>query len=172
MPISASFASQSPRDYGAVVSLIKPSSDRELTMQAVVDVLWDAMKDRGVSWLGFYTKPAGSEELILGPRRDKAACSPLGMHGICGQSYTGRAPIIVHDSAALGQGNYIACDPRDRSEVVVPLFAADGTVWGVLDVDSHEAGTFDQGDVVGLRRIVERAGLSVPQNPMPETVRL
>lgn len=172
MSIKASLSAESARDYGAVVSQVKPGSGREATMQAVVDALWEAMKDRGVSWLGFYTRPAGTDEMILGPRRDKPACSPLGLHGICGQSYTSGKPIIVQDSAALNTGNYIACDPRDRSEVVIPLFEADGSCWGVLDVDSHQPGAFEQSDVVGLRRVVERAGLSVPQNPPAMTVRL
>ncbi len=172
MSIKASLSAESARDYGTVVSQVKPGSDREATMRMVVDALWEAMKDRGVSWLGFYTKPAGAEEMILGPRRDKPACSPLGLHGICGQSFTARRPIIVDDSAALSTGNYIACDPRDRAEVVIPLFEADGSCWGVLDVDSHEPGVFGQNDVVGLRRVVERVGLSVPQNPPAMTLRM
>jgi putative methionine-R-sulfoxide reductase with GAF domain len=172
MSIKASLSSESARDYGSLASKVKPGPDREATMRAVVDALWDAMKDRGVSWLGFYTVAEGGDSMILGPRRDKPACSPLGMHGICGQSFTAKRPIIVQDSAMLNTGNYIACDPNDRSEVVVPLFNADGSCWGVLDIDSHEPGAFDQNDVVGLRRIVERVGLSAPQNPPAMTLRM
>jgi putative methionine-R-sulfoxide reductase with GAF domain len=172
MSIKASLASDSARDYGSIVTKVRSGPDREATMRAVVDSLWEAFAGRGVSWVGFYTKQADQDTMILGPRRDKPACSPLGMNGICGQSFVARKPIVVRDSAALGAGSYIACDPNDRSEVVIPLFNADGTCWGVLDVDSHEVGTFDQPDVVGLRRIVERVGLSVPQNPPPLTIRL
>jgi putative methionine-R-sulfoxide reductase with GAF domain len=174
MSMKATLRAEASRDYGAVASGLKPGPDREATMQAVVDTLWEAFgaTKRGVSWLGFYTKPAGEDAMVLGPRRDKPACSPLGLHGICGQSYTAGRPIVVQDSAALNTGNYIACDPNDRSEVVIPLFDADGSVWGVLDVDSYDVGAFDQQDVVGLRRIVERVGLSTPQNPPAATMHL
>ena len=63
------------------------------------------------------------------------------------------------DVANLGVG-YIACDPRDRSEAVIPLFEKDGTCWGVLDADSHEAGSFVLADAVGLNRVMRAAGLS------------
>jgi putative methionine-R-sulfoxide reductase with GAF domain len=127
-------------------------------MQAVVDALWNGLKDRGVSWVGFYLHEGG-KELILGPRRDKPACSPIGLHGVCGQAFTQRRPIVVRDVAELGS-SYIACDPRDRSEVVVPLFDADGRCWGVLDLDSHEVGTFDEHDAQGLSQVLRAAGLS------------
>jgi putative methionine-R-sulfoxide reductase with GAF domain len=172
MSIKATLGAESARDYGAVVSRVKPGPDRETTMRAVADALWEALAGGGVSWLGFYTMAAAADAMVLGPRRDKPACSPLGMHGICGQCFTARRPIIVEDSAALGTGNYIACDPNDRSEVVIPLFQEDGTCWGVLDLDSHAPGAFGQSDVVGLRRVVERAGLSTPQNPPASTLRM
>jgi len=129
-------------------------------MRSVVDALWDALQDTAVSWVGFYVHE-GAEELILGPRRDKAACSPIGLHGVCGQAFRLRKPIIVRDVTELGE-NYIACDPRDRSEVVVPLFDESGSCWGVLDLDSHEVGAFDDTDVTGLQQVLRAAGLTRP----------
>ncbi|MCG3128802.1 MAG: Free methionine-R-sulfoxide reductase [Phycisphaerae bacterium] len=127
-------------------------------MQLVVDLLWDALRDTGVSWLGFYVHEGG-DELVLGPLRDKPACSPIGLHGACGQTLLSRRPLVVRDVRELG-GGYIACDPRDRSEVVIPLFESDGRCWGVLDLDSHDVESFSDADVVGLERIVRAAGLS------------
>lgn len=56
--------------------------------------------------------------------------------------------------------NYIACDPRDRSEVIIPLFDETGRCWGVLDVDSHDTGAFGDRDVDGLLTVLRRAGLT------------
>ena len=107
-------------------------------MQVFVDVLWDALH---------------------GPRRDRPAGSPIGMHGACGQAFRSGRPLVVRDVKELGE-NYIACDPRDRSEVVVPLFASDGRCWSVLDLDSHEVAAFDEGDVAGLQLLLRKAGLT------------
>jgi len=48
---------------------------------------------------------------------------------------------------------HIACSSLSRSEIVVPLRGADGTVWGVLDVDSEELDSFDDTDMSCLERI-------------------
>ena len=65
----------------------------------------------------------------------------------------------MHDVADLGD-NYIACDPRDRSEAVVPLFNDNGDCWAVLDLDSHDVGAFDETDVAGLVNVLQAAGLT------------
>jgi len=68
-------------------------------------------------------------------------------------------PHIVEDVNKLGE-NYIACDPRDRSEVVIPCIDDDGTCWGVLDVDSWEIGAFDESDERGLLAVLVAAGIT------------
>lgn len=164
------------RDYAPLLDRFPPEPNplppdrREARMREVVDAAWEMGRDAGVSWIGFYLKTPGREEMLLGPRRDKPACSPLGLDGMCGRCWAERRPILVHDTAQLA-GGYIACDPRDRSEVVIPLFDADGACYGVLDADSYDAGAFDENDVIGLTALVERAGLSVPQSPAPPTLR-
>ena len=101
----------------------------------------------------------GGDELVLGPQRDKLACSPIGMHGAFGRAFASREPLVVRDVAELGE-DYIACDPRDRSGVVVPLLDEAGSCWGVLDLDRHQLGAFDHTDLEGLQRILQAAGLS------------
>ena len=130
-------------------------------MQVVVDAVWDALHERGVSWVGFYVDHPDrpdDQRLILGPRRDKPACSPLGMHGVCGQTLRKREVMIVRDPAQLGL-NYIACDPRDRAELAIPLFDEKGNCWGVFDVDSWDIGAFDQRDAAGFQEVLRAAGL-------------
>ncbi len=149
------------RRYDEIATRLTPAGPPEQRMQRVVDVLWEALHEQGVSWVGFYLDVPGApdeQRLVLGPRRDKPACSPIGLHGVCGQSLTSRKTRIVRDVADLGP-NYIACDPRDRSEIVVPLIDHDGTCRAVLDLDSWEVGAFDEHDERGLRTVLEAAGL-------------
>ena len=126
------------------------------------DAMWDALHPLGVSWIGFYLAegalaPHSVRELVLAARRDKPACSPIGMHGACGQSFREESVRLIEDVALLGDG-YIACDPRDRSELVLPIYRA-GVVWGVLDADSHDIACFGDGDVAGLSAVLRAAGL-------------
>ena len=127
-------------------------------MRAVVDAIWHAFSNDGVSWVGFYIHQGG-EELILDYRRDKPACSPIGLHGACGQVFRSGQPLVVRDVKELGE-NYVACDPRDQSEVVIPCMEASGKCWGVLDLDSFDIGAFDERDVNGLIQLLRKAGLT------------
>lgn len=136
-----------------IANRIEPSMSLVERMKVVADRIWDEFgKGRPVSWVGFYW--LGDGEMTLGPRRDKPACSPIGLHGACGAAArTGRS-LVVRDVQELGE-NYIACDPRDRSEVVVPVRGPGGAVVGVLDLDSHDIGAFGDLDQRALEKIVE-----------------
>ncbi|MBL8745135.1 MAG: GAF domain-containing protein [Phycisphaerae bacterium] len=158
-----------PRDYSSIV--IPRSGTRGERMQSLVDSFWRALSPQGLSWIGFYFGPGGRlddgrtvgpEEMLLGPCRDKPACSPIGLHGACGQCWRGRESLVVHDVKDLG-ANYVACDPRDRSEVVVPLFDDSGACYGVLDADSFDVGAFTEHDAIELARILLEAGLTRPR---------
>ncbi|HUU82877.1 MAG TPA: GAF domain-containing protein [Phycisphaerae bacterium] len=156
------------RPYDKMTRELTCTGDRQQRMRAVVDTLWEALQDTGVSWVGFYLHE-GRHDLVLGPRRDKPACSPIGLHGACGRAFRERRPLVVRDVAALGQ-NYIACDPRDRSELVIPLFEADGRCWGVLDLDSFEAGAFGIEDVEGLLGALQATGLTAEEVPAGDAI--
>ncbi len=156
------------RRYDQLLALLPstPAGDRLARMKLACDLVWDhfglGMPARpAYSWIGFYEKTASGDEMILVARRDKPACSPIGLHGMCGRGWKDRRPILIPDVATLG-ANYIACDPKDRSEIVIPIMNADGTCWGVLDGDSYELNGFDESDVAGLTALVEKLGLSTP----------
>ena len=157
------------RDYQAVIEKVRAAQADpvELRMQRVVDALWDALNDKGVSWVGFYLaderRPEG-ERLLLGPCRDRPACSPIGIHGACGAAYMLHTTQIVGDVRRLGP-NYIACDPRDRSEIVLPVLDENREPWGVLDLDSFETDAFNASDDEGLRRVLKAAGFICPATP-------
>jgi len=147
------------RAYLDMARALSKQGTRQQRMQAVVDVLWAGLQATGVSWVGFYVHISG-EELVLGPRQPKPACSPIGLHGACGQAFKNRRPLVVRDVRELGP-NYIACDPRDQSEIVIPLQTEEGACWGVLDLDSYAVGSFSGADVTGLLTVLRAAGLTV-----------
>lgn len=142
------------RDYAPVLAMVRAlpkDAPREARMRGVCDAIWEHMggdgPGRGISWIGFYA--ISGDEMILRERRDKPACSPIGLHGACGRSWRERRTLIVEDVRTLG-ADYVACDPRDMSELVVPCFDPDGSCWGVLDADSFEIGAFDEHDARGM----------------------
>jgi L-methionine (R)-S-oxide reductase len=134
----------------------------EQRMRAVADLLWEAFCDQGVSWVGFYASNEEKPEdarLELVACRDKPACSPIGLGGVCGKAYTTGRAQIVDDVRELGEA-YIACDPRDLSEIVIPFFgrgASEEACVGVLDLDSYETKSFDIRDQEGLCGVLSAA---------------
>ena len=102
-------------------------------------------------WTGFYLLKDG--KLVVGPYQGPVACAVLpGPDGVCWAGLTGGATVIVPDVHAFP--GHVACDARSRSEIVVPMRRADGTVVGVLDVDSDRPDAFGEADRAGLERIV------------------
>ena len=121
----------------------------ERRLQAMTTHLWQGLGSRDVSWVGFYVPAEGGTQMVLSCGAPKPACSPIGLHGVCGRALRSRRAVIVEDVRLLGEG-YVACDPADRSEVVVPLFDDAGEVVAVLDLDSHQVGAFGLADADGL----------------------
>lgn len=107
------------------------------------------------SWTGFYFTTAG-DELHVGPYQGPVACQVLRGGGVCLQCALTRQPVIVPDVEQFP--GHIACDPRARSEIAVPLLAGDRVV-AVLDIDSTQPAQFDEDDVAPLTRII---GLLTP----------
>ena len=106
----------------------------------------------GFWWTGFYR--VIGKELILGPFQGPLACSriPFGK-GVCGTAWKNAETVIVPDVNAFP--GHIACSSASKSEIVVPVFDADGAfIVAVLDIDSASYATFDEVDRIWLERIV------------------
>ena len=104
-------------------------------------------------WTGFYVvDPLKPEELVVGPYQGTLGCLriPFGK-GVCGACADRKESIIVPDVHAFP--GHIACDSRTNSEIVVPVFDADGALAAVLDVDSEQGDAFDETDRLGLEAI-------------------
>jgi L-methionine (R)-S-oxide reductase len=88
----------------------------------------------------------------VGPYQGPVACQELEKDkGVCWAGVNGGKTVVVPDVHKFP--GHIACDPRSRSEIVVPLIR-EGKVIGVLDVDSRELHSFDAVDAGELERIV------------------
>jgi len=146
-------------------------------MQMLCDLLWNHLAarpspgeshppERPYSWLGFYSMELKGKEMTLGPSRDTPACNPIGLHGMCGKCCIERRPILVADVKTLGE-SYVACDPRDVSEIVVPCINADGTCDTIFDGDSFDNAAFTESDVAAIRRLLMLTELSVASDPIP-----
>ena len=111
-------------------------------------LLWQNLEN--INWAGFYKMTDG--KLVLGPFQGKPACIriPVGK-GVCGTAVAQDKIQLVED-VHLFPG-HIACDCASNSEIVVPIHV-NGTIWGVLDIDSPSIGRFTEEDKIGLEQFV------------------
>lgn len=102
-------------------------------------------------WVGFYL--VKEEELVLGPFQGPIACTRIQKgKGVCGSAWEQKATLIVPNVEEFP--GHIACSSESKSEIVVPLIK-NGTVIGVLDVDSNQLNDFDTIDQFYLTQLCE-----------------
>jgi L-methionine (R)-S-oxide reductase len=104
-------------------------------------------------WTGFYRVVEPGLLLRVGPYQGSLGCLEIAFgRGVCGTSAAEVRTVIVADVAKFG--GHITCDPRSRSEIVVPVLGAHGDLIGVFDVDSEELAAFDEDDQRGLELLL------------------
>jgi GAF domain-containing protein len=107
----------------------------------------------GHLWTGFYRVVEPDVLLRVGPYQGTLGCLDIRVgRGVCGTAAARRETVVVPDVNAFP--GHITCDARSRSEIVVPVFARDGALLAVLDIDSAVPAAFGEEDRVGLERIV------------------
>jgi L-methionine (R)-S-oxide reductase len=118
-------------------------------MATINSVLANAF--RHFFWTGFYR--VCGDRLIVGPYIGTVGCLQIEIgKGVCGTAAATRQTVIVPDVTKFP--GHIACDPNSRSEIVVPVFAPDGVLVAVLDIDSDQLDAFDETDQLWLEKIV------------------
>lgn len=131
-----------------VESLVEGETDMIAKMANVAALLHSEFN---FWWTGFYR--VVNDELLLGPFQGPLACVHIGYgRGVCGTAWKEQQTQVVPD-VELFPG-HIACSSESRSEIVVPMFDADGNVTAVLDIDSRDLATFDEVDRQYLERLV------------------
>jgi L-methionine (R)-S-oxide reductase len=145
-----------PARYAAlrqeIAAVIAGEPSRTARYASAASLLREAFPDT-FFWVGFYLVDGDrAHELVVGPYQGTLGCLriPFGK-GVCGAAAAQRATILVPDVHAFP--GHIACDSRSNSEIVVPVFDADGGLAGVLDVDSTHFAAFDADDQAGLEAI-------------------
>lgn len=111
--------------------------------------------DKKHDWVGVYLLGEGGDELWLhnyvGQGTEHAKI-PVGT-GICGTAVAEATNQNVPDVSAVS--NYLACDPRVKSELVVLIRAGD-EIFGQLDIDSREAAAFTDEDESALSLVADK----------------
>ena len=112
-------------------------------------LIYDSMDE--LNWAGFYILFDG--KLRLGPFQGKIACTeiPVGK-GVCGTAVAEDRTLVVPNVHEF-QG-HIACDSASNSEIVIPIHK-NGSIYGVLDIDSVAFDSFSDDDRKELEKCVK-----------------
>ena len=135
--------------YAQIKSVTEVEDDLIANMANIAAMIHETF---GFWWTGFYR--VVGKELVLGPYQGPLACSRIAFgKGVCGTAWKNAKTIIVPDVDAFP--GHIACSSASKSEIVVPVFNADGaSIIAVLDIDSASYDSFDDVDRYWLERIV------------------
>ncbi len=108
----------------------------------------------GHLWTGFYRVAEPGRLLRVGPYQGTLGCMEIEFgRGVCGTAAAERRTVIVDDVTSFA--GHITCDPRSRSEIVVPVFDRNDALIAVLDIDSDRPSTFGDADREGLERAMQ-----------------
>lgn len=142
--------SKYPLLVSQIAALIEGETNETAVLANVSAALHDAFPER-FFWVGFYMVNRG--ELLLGPFQGPVACFHIGFgKGVCGTAWQRAETVVVPDVEAFP--GHIACSSLSRSEIVVPVKGRDGSVRGVLDIDSRDLDAFGATDREYLEQVV------------------
>lgn len=104
-------------------------------------------------WVGFY-RVVAPQLLKVGPYQGGHGCLTIPFdRGICGRcAATGQVQNIPDVNA---DPLHIACSSTTLSELVLPVYDGQGTLLGVLDIDSNYPANFSEVDERYLGELVE-----------------
>lgn len=131
-------------------SLTHGETDQIALMATIACEVYHA--DARFDWVGFYCVTA-PETLKIGPYQGGHGCLVIPFsRGVCGACARSRAPQLVADVNAFP--DHIACSSSTLSELVLPVFDAEGVLIAVFDIDSDQADAFTETDVQELTKIL------------------
>jgi L-methionine (R)-S-oxide reductase len=139
---------------GRIRLLLEGETDWVAAMATVACELHAAMPH--YDWTGFY-RAVDDETLVVGPYQGGHGCLRIAFgRGVCGTAAAARETQLVPDVEAFP--GHIGCSSSTRSEIVVPVLRADGSVLAVLDVDSDAPDAFGATDRAALEELCRELG--------------
>ena len=142
-----------------LTDLLDKSDDPVTTLANASAFLYALLND--VNWVGFYL--LRGQELYLGPFQGKPACTRIQVgKGVCGTAVAEAKTQRVDDVHAFP--GHIACDSASNSELVVLLRKEDGSIVGLLDIDSPDYARFTERDKTQMERAAEIVSQSIDWN--------
>jgi GAF domain-containing protein len=143
-----------PAAYAAletqVASVLEGIDDQIAGMATISALVHHAF---GHLWTGFYRVVEPNRLLRIGPYQGTLGCLDIEFgRGVCGAAAANRETVIVADVHAFP--GHITCDPRSRSEIVVPVFDNARQLIAVFDIDSDRHDAFGVEDRRGLERLM------------------
>ena len=140
-----------PTLAATIDSLTHGETDQIALMATIACEVYHA--DARFDWVGFYRVTA-PETLKIGPYQGGHGCLVIPFsRGVCGACARSRAPQLVADVNAFS--DHIACASSTQSELVLPVFAGDGRLLGVFDLDSDQPNAFTQTDADQFESILK-----------------
>ncbi len=141
-------------DLARRVAALTAGEDDAIALMATLACEIHHADDR-FDWTGFY-RVVAPELLKIGPYQGGHGCLMIPFsRGVCGKAAREGRTVIVDDVTTFP--DHIACAGSTRSEIVVPVRAGDGTLLGVLDIDSDRPAAFTRGDAEYLEKILDAA---------------
>lgn len=125
--------------------------DDQVALMATIACELHHSDDR-FDWTGFYRVTA-PRLLKIGPYQGGHGCLQISFdRGVCGAAArTGQVQLVDDVDSFPG---HIACASSTRSELVIPFYDAQGSLIGVLDIDSDQPAAFDQNDANQLQSLL------------------
>ncbi|MFY0693308.1 MAG: GAF domain-containing protein [Paracoccaceae bacterium] len=109
--------------------------------------------DARFDWTGFY-RVVAPELMKIGPYQGGHGCLVIPFsRGVCGAAARTGEVQLVPDVDAFP--DHIACASSTRSELVLPVRDASGTLIAVFDIDSDQPDAFTQADADALQEILD-----------------
>lgn len=142
-------------DYTSLAKTVAALTEGETDPVALMATLACELHhaDDRFDWTGFYrvTEPG---LLKIGPYQGGHGCLVIPFdRGVCGAcARTGQVQLVDDVDAFPG---HIACASSTRSEIVLPVRDAAGTLIAVLDIDSDRPAAFTQADAEALQAILD-----------------
>lgn len=138
-------------DISKVLAALTEGERDEVALMATMACELHHADDR-FDWTGFY-RVTGPEMLKIGPYQGGHGCLTIPFsRGVCGAAARSGEVQLVADVEAFP--GHIACAASTRSEIVLPVWRGDGTLIGVLDIDSNQPAAFTETDAEGLSALL------------------